>query len=112
MHKLVLWLQQVLLPALGPFGIFVVAFCDSSFLSIPEVNDVFVVTSSAHEPWRAWLFALVTTAGSLAGCSALWLVGRKGGEPFLRRRFGDERVERTRRAFRRWDLLALAVPAV
>jgi membrane protein YqaA with SNARE-associated domain len=112
MHNVVVWLQRVLIPSLGPFGMFLVAFCDSSFLSLPEVNDLFVVTSAAHEPGRAWVFILVTTLGSLSGCSALWLVGKKGGEPFLRRRFGIDRVERTRSAFRRWDVLALALPAL
>jgi membrane protein YqaA with SNARE-associated domain len=102
----------VLLPRLGPMGVFVVAFFDSSFLSIPEVNDVFVVSSAAASPARVWIAVLATTLGSVGGCSALWLVGKRGGEPFLTRRFGAERVERTRRAFRRWDLLALAVPAL
>lgn len=112
MHTFVLWLQQTLLPRLGIAGVFIVAFFDSSFLSIPEVNDIFVVTSAAANPHRAWLTVLATTFGSLAGCSALWLVGKRGGEPFLIRKFGAAKVERTRRAFRRWDLLALAVPAI
>jgi membrane protein YqaA with SNARE-associated domain len=112
MHDFILWMQQVLLPSLGPVGVFIVAFMDSSFLSIPEVNDVFVVTSAAAHPGRAWFAVLLTTAGSVAGCSALWLVGKRGGEPYLVRRFGAERVERTRAAFRRWDVLALAVPAI
>jgi membrane protein YqaA with SNARE-associated domain len=112
MHGFVVWLQEVLVPMLGTYGIFVVAFVDSSFLSIPEVNDIFVVTSSAAQPGRAWLFVLITTLGSVAGCSALWLVGKRGGEPLLVRKFGPERVERTRQTFRRWDVLALAVPAL
>ena len=46
MHKVVLWLQGVVIPALGQPGLFLVAVLDSSFLSIPEVNDLLVVTSS------------------------------------------------------------------
>src|SRR5262245_54532481 len=112
MHKAVLWIQQVLVPALGPAGIVVVAFFDSSFLSIPEINDILVVTSSAAHPGLAWLYALAATAGSLGGCAVLWALGRRGGEAWLVKRFGRERVERTRDAFRRWDVLALALPAV
>jgi membrane protein YqaA with SNARE-associated domain len=112
MHDFVVWLQETLVPLLGPGGMLVVAFVDSSFLSIPEVNDVFVVTSSAARPERAWLYVLVTVLGSVGGCSALWLVGKRGGEPLLVRKFGKERVESTRVAFRRWDLLALAIPAL
>ena len=29
---------------------FVVAFFDSSFLSIPEINDILVVTAAARDP--------------------------------------------------------------
>ena len=50
MHKVVLWIQTVLVPTLGAPGMFVVAFLDSSFLSIPEINDILVVTSSATHP--------------------------------------------------------------
>ena len=112
MHELVLWMQRTLIPLLGPPGMFVVAFFDSSFLSIPEVNDIFVVTEASVRPGGAWMYVLATTLGSVAGCSALWWVGKRGGEPLLVRRFGAQRVEQTRRAFRRWDLLALAAPAL
>jgi membrane protein YqaA with SNARE-associated domain len=112
MHKVVLWLQGTVLPALGPFGMAVIAFFDSSFLSIPEVNDILVVTSSAAQPSRAWLFVLMTTGGSVLGCLALREVGRRGGETLLRRKFGAERVARTRAAFKKWDVLCLAVPSM
>jgi membrane protein YqaA with SNARE-associated domain len=112
MHKVALWIQQVLVPVLGPAGILVVAFFDSSFVSIPEINDILVVSSSAAHPGRAWLYALSATVGSLLGCAVLWTLGRRGGEALLVKRFGKERMERTRDAFRRWDVLALALPAV
>ena len=112
MHKVVLWLQDTVLPILGPFGMAVIAFFDSSFLSIPEVNDILVVTSSAAQPSRAWVFVTMTTGGSLLGCMALREVGRRGGEALLQRKFGPERVARTRAAFKKWDVLCLAVPSM
>lgn len=112
MHRFVLWVQGVLVPLLGPPGFFVVAFLDSSFLSIPEINDLLVVTSSAAHPGMAWLYVSMTTLGSLAGCLVLWVLGRRGGEAFLERRFGTDRVVQTRAAFERWDILALAIPAI
>lgn len=112
MHKAVLWVQTVFVPAVGPLGLFVVAFLDSSFLSLPEINDILVVTSASAHPGQAWLYAAMATLGSLAGCLALWKVGNRGGEPLLIRRFGPERVTRTRAAFRRWGVLAIAIPAV
>lgn len=112
MHGVVVWIQTALVPTLGPLGLMVVAFFDSSFISIPEINDILVVTSSTANPHMAWLAALMATLGSLAGCTLLWWLGRRGGESFLVRRFGAEKLEKTRHAFRRWDILALAVPAV
>jgi membrane protein YqaA with SNARE-associated domain len=111
-HKLLVWIQNVLVPLLGPPGVFLVSFLDSSFVSIPEVNDIIIITSAARHPGTAWIYVLFTTLGSVAGCLVLWALGRRGGEAFLVKRFGQERVDRTREVFRRWDVLALALPAV
>jgi membrane protein YqaA with SNARE-associated domain len=112
MHDIVVWIQTILIPTLGPFGLFVVAFFDSSFLSVPEINDVLVVSSAAGHPETAWMYVLAATMGSLAGCSALWYIGRRGGEAFLVRKFGRDRVDQTRSTFKKWDILALAIPAM
>ena len=111
MHKLFVWVQEVLIPFLGAPGIFIAAFLDSAFLSIPEVNDFLMVTSCAAHPRKAPLYVVLTTLGSLAGCSVLWWLGKRGGEGFLVRRFGRARVEQTRESFKKWDVLALAIPS-
>jgi membrane protein YqaA with SNARE-associated domain len=112
MHRLVVWIQQVAVPFLGPAGVFLAASLDSSFLSLPEINDLLVVTAAARAPETAWLYIVMATLGSLAGCSILWVLARRGGEAFLERRFGSARVARARETFRKYDLLALAVPAL
>jgi len=112
MHRFIVWIQEVAVPVLGAPGVFIAAFLDSSFLSLPEINDLLVVTSAASSPERGWLFALTVTLGSVAGCSVLWWIGWKGEEDLLERRFGVHRVTRAREAFHRWDFLALAVPAL
>ena len=112
MHKAVLWIQGVLIPTLGPPGLFLVAVLDSSFLSIPEVNDLLVVTSATAFPARAWLYILMATLGSVVGSLILWWIGRRGGHGLLERRFGAERVERTRGLFSRWGILAVAIPSL
>jgi membrane protein YqaA with SNARE-associated domain len=112
MTHIVVWIQTVLIPTLGPFGLFVVAFFDSSFLSVPEVNDVLVVTSAAGHPATAWMYVTAATLGSVSGCSALWYVGRRGGEALLVRKFGRDRVDQTRATFKKWDILALAIPGM
>src|SRR3954469_3287772 len=112
MRRVVLWVQTVLVPLLGAPGMFVVAFLDSSFLSFPEINDILLVTSSHIHPGRAWLYALMTTLGSVAGCLVMWELGNRGGEAFLSKRFGAESVRGTRVALQRCGVLAIAIPAV
>ena len=112
MHKVVLWVQTVLVPMLGAPGMFVVAFLDSSFLSFPEINDILLVTSSHIHPGRAWLYALTTTLGSVVGCLVMWELGRRGGEAFLAKKVGAGRVQRVELAVQRWGVLTLAIPAV
>lgn len=112
MHRLAVWIETTLVPALGPFGVLVVSCLDSSFLSLPQANDLLVAAAAAASPARAPVYVAMATLGSVAGCLALWHVGRRGGEARLVQRFGAERLARVRRAYARFDALALAVPAL
>lgn len=98
--------------ALGGPGLFVIAFLDSSFLSFPEVVDLLLVVMSTEHPERMVYYATLATSGSVAGCFLLYLVARKGGEAFLRKRVSAGRVDRTLSTFQRYGLLAVAVPSI
>ncbi len=95
----------------GP-GLFAVAFLDSSFLSLPEIADILVVSFVMQDKDRLLYYAAMSTLGSIAGCLLVYALGLKGGEAFLRRRFSAGRVERGMEAFRRYGLLAVLVPAL
>lgn len=112
MQRFIAWIQAVLIPTLGPFGLFLVAFLDSSFLSIPEVNDVLVITAALKDPATVWISVLMATLGSLAGCLVLYWLGLRGEETLLVKRFGEEKTRKARAAFERYEILALAVPAI
>ncbi len=112
MSRLVEWVEVVLLPTLGPLGLFLVALVDSSFLSLPEINDFLVISAALADPRTVWMFVLMAALGSVVGSSILWRVGRAGGEALLVRRFGADWAGRTQRAYRRFGVLALAVPAI
>jgi membrane protein YqaA with SNARE-associated domain len=105
------WLRTVLLPY-GGFGLMVLAVFDSSFLSLPEVNDLLLMTFTINEPASMVKFALLTTLGSVIGCSLLYAVGRKGGEAFLRKTFADERLARVQKWYQRHGILAVIVPSL
>jgi membrane protein YqaA with SNARE-associated domain len=111
MSRLVDWLQGFAL-ALGGPGLFLIAFFDSSFLSFPEVVDVLVIWLTTQHKERMVYYALLSTLGSVAGCYTLYIVARKGGEAFLRRRFHERHIERTMAIFQRYGLLGVLVPSL
>ncbi len=105
------WVQASAIAFGGP-GLFVIAFLDSSFLSFPEVVDLLIIWLVTAHKGRVLYYALLPTLGSVAGCFALYMVGRKGGDAFLRRRLSAENVDRSLAIFRRYGLLAVAVPSL
>ena len=96
----------------GLGGLFVVALLDSSFLSLPEVNDILVVTLSLADRDRFWLYALVAALGSTTGCAALHALGKNGGRAILQRRVSPARIAKLQATFRRFDLFAVLVPSL
>jgi membrane protein YqaA with SNARE-associated domain len=106
-----LWLRHTLLPY-GGFGLMVLAICDSSFFSLPEINDALLMTFSINEPHSMVKFALLTTLGSLIGCALLYSVGRRGGQAFLRKTFADERLAKVQGWYQRHGILAVIIPSL
>jgi membrane protein YqaA with SNARE-associated domain len=103
---------QAFAEGLGGPGLVLVAFIDSSFLTLPEVADILVVVFTIREPSRWWYFSGMTTLGSMAGSYALFLVGRKGGEALLRRNFHERHVDRGLEWFKKYGALVLIIPAM
>jgi membrane protein YqaA with SNARE-associated domain len=105
------WLYGVAVAIGGP-GLFVIAFFDSSFISLPQINDILVVLMvTANKPWMPY-YAAMATLGSLAGSFTIYSLARKGGEAFLRRRLRPGQTERALAAYKRHGVLALIVPAI
>src|SRR5216684_3669823 len=95
----------------GP-AMIVIGALDSSLLSLPEVNDYLVVARCYTHPKTAFLFPLFPAMGSVIGCFLLYTILRRGGQAVLHRRFRLEHVQRVERAYARFGILALAVPAL
>ena len=111
MSRIVNWVQTFALSIGGP-GLFFVAFLDSSFLSLPEINDLLVVVLVIQNKERMAYYALMATLGSIAGCLVLYFLGRKGGEALVRRRFGGPRLDRAMALYQRYGVLTVAIPAI
>jgi membrane protein YqaA with SNARE-associated domain len=103
---------QALAMSMGAPGIVLVAFLDSSILSLPEIADILVIYMVATHRSLFVLYVASATAGSLAGCLVLYFVGKKGGAAFVHRRFDAAAVGRTLDAFRRHGIMAVLVPSI
>jgi membrane protein YqaA with SNARE-associated domain len=88
-----------------------VAVADSSLLSLPEVNDIITVLRVAHNPNEVFYFPLLPALGSVLGCLILYRIARQGRN-FITKRFQPKHLEQVERLYRRWGLLALAIPAI
>ena len=111
MERFAAWVEGVAMSLGGP-GLFLIAFLDSSFLSLPEINDLLVIWMVTQRKELMLYYAAMATLGSITGCLALYALGRRGGDALLRRRFSAERLDRAFARFRRYGAFALLVPAL
>src|SRR5438067_11789730 len=109
MRRFAHWVRELAL-ALGAPGLFLVAFLDSSVLSLPEITDLLVIWMVTHHKARFVLYAASATAGSIAGCLMMYYLGRKGGDALVRKRFSNTSVERALAAFRRHGIMPVPIP--
>lgn len=95
----------------GP-GLLLLALADSSFLSVPEGNDLLIVVLSTGQTWWTMAYYVaMTTIGSVIGCSLLYMVGRHGGG-YVSRKLDSQRLQRAGHFYRRWGSLAIIVPSI
>ena len=111
MRRLADWIQSTAL-AFGAPGLFVVAFLDSSFLSLPEINDLLLIWMVTQHKQRMLLYAAAATLGSISGCLVLYYIGRKGGDELVRRRFNTARVDWALGIMQRHGVLAVLIPSL
>ncbi len=102
---------ELTVPTLGAGGIFLAAFLDSSFVSLPLINDLLVIRLSILHPLRMPLYAMCALLGSLTGCLCIYVLARKGGEAYFRRHAGG-RGERIRAWLDRNSFLTVAITSI
>lgn len=96
----------------GGWGLLVIAYFDSSFGTLPVINDALVIALSLANPGGMVFYASMATLGSILGCLTIFYIARKGGEAVLRKRASPERIERIRRWYEKNEFLTVAIPAV
>jgi membrane protein YqaA with SNARE-associated domain len=110
MSRFANWIQSFAL-ALGGPGLFIVGFLDSSFLSLPEINDLLLIWMVTQHKARMPYYALSSMLGSVAGCLVLYYIGRIS-EHWVAKRFSAERLERTMKTFQRYGVMAVLIPSL
>jgi len=105
------WVYGFALSLGGP-GLFAIAFLDSSFISLPQINDLLVVLMVTKNKALMPYYAAMATLGSVVGCYVIYYLAEKGGEAFLRKRLKPGHIDRALALYQRHGLLALMVPAL
>lgn len=99
--------------SLGGPGVLLLAVADSSFLSIPEGNDLLIVILSMGKSWSNMIyFVCMTILGSVIGCFLLYSVGRRGGSPMLRKKFSEKSIGRAEALFKKYGVLTIIIPSI
>lgn len=99
-----------MLAPLGAWGVFAIAFVDSALFGMPL--DAVVGGYVYHRPHLFWLYTLMASAGSAAGCMIIYAIGHKGGEVLLEKRMPKARFEKIKKSFEQHEFLALMLPAM
>ena len=95
----------------GP-ALLLIALVDSSFLSIPEGNDILIITLSTGQSWNVMAYYVgMTVFGSVLGCTFLYSIGRKGGK-FVEKRLSVEKRTEMKGLYNRWGIWTVLVPAL
>jgi len=84
----------------------------SMVLFMPFGVDALVIYLIARDHRFFWLYPLLAAAGSVAGASVTFWIGRKAGEVGLPRLIPKERLERLRARVQRGGAAAVATPAL
>ena len=82
---------------LTPAGIVLMGALDASLVFfLPLGIDFVVIVMTARQPELFWLYALLATAGSLAGAAGTYWIGKKAGEKGLTRFVSPRRLDRVK----------------
>jgi membrane protein YqaA with SNARE-associated domain len=109
------WLEQYVISVplyIAAPAMVLIGALDSSLLSLPEINDYLVVGRCYKYPSAAFYFPLFAALGSVLGCLLLYTIMRRGGQALLRKRFKPESIQRVERAYARFGVFAIAIPAI
>ncbi len=92
---------------MGPFGLFLLAFAESSFFPVPP--DVLLIALALAKPEASFALALITTVGSVLGAALGYFIGKKGGRPLLEKMFSKDKIRLVEGHFNKYDTWAVGI---
>lgn len=106
MKSLVQWTINKFMPY-GPLGLFLLAFCESSFFPVPP--DILLIVLAIARPEMSFILAGITTIGSVLGAIFGYFIGLKGGRPLLERFVSKERISLVHNYFNKYEAWAIGI---
>ncbi|MDD5254043.1 MAG: DedA family protein [Candidatus Nanoarchaeia archaeon] len=106
--NLVDWTKITFAP-LGSFGLFALAFIESSFFPVPP--DILLIILCLNDPGNALLYSLICTLGSVLGAIFGYSIGYVGGKAVLDKLFKKEKVEKVHKLFEKYGFMTIFVAA-
>ena len=91
----------------GAWGLFTLAFAESSFFPIPP--DILLIALALLDLKASFFLAGVCTAGSVLGAMFGYIIGLKGGRPILRKLISDEKIAKVHDYFAKYDAWAIGI---
>ena len=94
------------------FNVFLLAgvsIAESIFLPIPP--DIFLIPLSLLNPHLAIFYAAVTTLSSILGGLVGYYIGNRGGKAFVYKFVSEEKLERVRYFYNKYDVWAILIAA-
>ncbi len=97
---------------LAPVVLFVNAVAEAILFPVPPdllLIAMCLAAAAAGRPYLAFLFALITTAGSVSGGIIGYFIGLKGGRPIALRLYSHEKIEAADALYAKYGIWAVAV---
>lgn len=96
-----------LFEGLGISGLFILSFIEAIFFPIPP--DSLLIPLTLIKP-KFWLiYSLIASIGSVSGAILGYHIGKKGGRPFLKKFFREERIKKVENYYKNYGDLAVFI---
>ena len=92
---------------MGPWGLFLLAFAESSFFPVPP--DVLLIALALMSPEMSFSLAAICTLGSVLGAAFGYFIGIKGGRPLLERLVSHEKISLVHDYFNKYEAWAIGI---